>query len=234
VIVKTVDEEYEALNTRNIVNAAWFEFWRVVRYYLRRTINRPNREVFSKALEDWVKLMAPITPHIAEEIWHEVFGKDTFVSVERFPEADESKIDEKAEKMEEFVQRTVEDIREIMKLAKVEKPERVVIMLADEWKYDAFRKVREMLESGVRNVGQSMDAIPAEHRKDVAKLLSSAVKNPKRIPEVIGTRDEEKEALEQAREFIEAELGVTIEIAENYDHPKRKNALPFKPAILVE
>lgn len=233
-IIKMVDEEYEALNTRNIVNAAWFEFWRVVRYYLRRTMNGPNKEVFSNALEDWVKIMAPVTPHIAEEIWHEVFGKDSFVSVEKFPEVDESKIDERMEKMEEFVQRTVDDIREVMKLAKVEEPERVVIMLADQWKYDAFRKVREMLENGVRNVGQLMEAIPAEHRKDVAKLLSSAVKNPKRIPEVIGTREEEKEALEQAREFMEAELGVKIEIVEDYDHPKRKNALPFKPAILVE
>lgn len=233
-IIKEVDKEYEALNTRNIVNQAWFEFWRIVKYYLRRTMNVPNKAVFSKALEDWVKLMAPVTPHIAEEIWHEVFGKDSFVSLEHFPEANDEKIDEKMEKMEEYVQRVVEDIREVLRLAKVEKPKRVVIMLADEWKYDAFRQVREMLENGERNVGALMDAIPAEHRKEVAKLLASAVKNPKRIPEVIGTKEEEQNALIEAKDFIETEIGAPVEVVEHYDHPKAKNALPFKPAILVE
>ena len=233
-IIKEVDREYEALNTRNIVNLAWFEFWRVVKYYLRRTMNVPNKRVFSKALEDWVKIMAPVTPHIAEEIWHEVFGKESFISLERFPEADEEKIDERTEKTEEYVQRVVEDIREIMKLARVEKPKRVVVILADEWKYDAFGKVREMLENGERNVGKLMEVIPPEHRKEVAKIVTSAVKNPKRIPEVIGTKEEEKRALVEAKTFIEAEVGATTEIVEHYDHPKAKNALPFKPAILVE
>lgn len=233
-IIKEVDKEYEALNTRNIVNMAWFGMWRVIRYYLRRTMNQPNKTVFSKVLEDWVKLMAPITPHIAEEIWHEVFGKETFVSLERFPEVDESKIDERMEKMEEFVQSVIEDIKEVLKLAKIEKPARVVVILADEWKYDTFKRVKERINKGERNVGTLMQEIPTEYRKDAAKLLASAVKNPNRIPEVLGTKEEEKEALEEAKEFIERETGLLVEIVESYDHPKAKNALPFKPAIVVE
>jgi len=233
-IIKEIDGEYEKLNTRNIVNLAWYEFWRAVKYYLRRTTNAPNKEVFSRALEDWVKIMAPITPHIAEEIWHEVFGKEGFVSVAPFPEAKGEKIDERMEKMEEYIQRVVDDIREIMKLAKVDKPKRVVVILAEGWKYSAFRRVRELLEKGERNVGTLMNAIPQDHRKDVAKLITSAVKNPKRIPEVIGTKEEEKRALIEAKTFIEAEIDTPIEIVEQYNHPKAKNALPFKPAIVVE
>jgi len=233
-IIKEVDEEYENLNTRNIVNLAWYEFWRTVRYYLRRTMNAPNRAILSKALEDWVKIMAPITPHIAEEIWHGVFSKDGFVSVAPFPEAEEGKIDERMEKMEEFVQRTVEDIREVLKLAKVEKPERVVVILADEWKYDSFRKVRERIGAGERNVGVLMNEIPAEHRKEAAKIITSAVKNPKRIPEIIGSKDDEFKALEEAKAFIEREVGLPVVIMKEYDHSKAKTALPFKPAIVVE
>ncbi len=233
-IIKEVDEEYEKLNTRNIINMAWFEMWRTVRYYLRRTMNRPNRKIFAKAMENWAKIMAPITPHIAEEVWHEVFGKEKFVSLERFPEADENKIDERMEKLEEYVQRTVEDIREVLKLAKVDTPKRVVIILADEWKYDAFRKVREDIDTGERNVSALMQNIPAEHRKEAAKIITAAARNPKKIPEVIGTKEDEKKALEEAKEFIEREVGVPVFVAETYDHPKARNALPFKPAIVVE
>jgi len=233
-IIKEVDREYEALNTRNVVNLAWFEFWRTVRYYLRRTGEKPNRAVFSKALEDWVKIMAPVTPHIAEEIWHGVFGKDGFISVAPFPEADEGKIDERMEKIEEFVQRTVDDIREVLKLAKVENPKRVVIILADDWKYDAFRRVKERIAESERNVGALMQEIPAEHRKEAAKIITSAVKNPKRIPDVIGSKDNEFRALEEAKEFIEREIGIPVVVVREYDHPKAKTALPFKPAIVVE
>ena len=178
--------------------------------------------------------MAPITPHIAEEIWHEVLGKDGFVSLERFPEADREKIDEGVERLEEFIQRVVEDIKEVLRLAKVSEPKRVVIIPASEWKYAAFKKIKELLNAGERNVGVLMQEIPPEHRKEVAKVLTSAIKNPKRIPEVIGSREEEMRALEEAREFLEREVGLPVEVVEEYDHPKAGNALPFKPAVVVE
>jgi len=233
-IIREVDEEYEKLNTRNIVNLAWFEFWRTVKYYLRRTGDNPNREIFSKALENWVKIMTPVTPHTAEEIWHEVFGRDSFVSLERFPEAEEEKIDKRVEQLEEFVQRTVDDIREVLRLAKVEEPKRIVIILGDDWKYDAFKRVKELLAEGERNVGALMEAIPPEYRREVAKIITSAVKNPKRIPEIIGTKEDEFSALSEAKEFIEREIGVPVEVVKSYDHPKARSALPFKPAIVVE
>ena len=233
-IIASVNEEYEALNTRNVVNAAWFEMWRTVKYYLRRTLHRPNKGVLSRALEDWAKMMAPVTPHIAEEIWHGVFMKNSFVSTESFPEADRKKIDEHAEKMEEYVQRVVDDVKEVLRLAKVDEPKRVVLILAEEWKYRVLKKVKELLSRGERNVSAIMREIPEEYRKDIVKLIASAVKNPKKIPEVLGSRDDERKLLLEAKEFIEREADVKIYITGEYDHPKAKSALPFKPAIVVE
>ena len=233
-IIGDANREYEALNTRNVVNTAWFDMWRTVRYYLRRTMNRPNREVLSKALEDWVKIMAPITPHMAEEIWHEVFGKEGFVSLEKFPDADTRKIDSRMEKMEEYVQRVVEDVKEVLRLARIDEPKRAVIIMAEDWKYTALKRIKERLSAGERDMGVLMGEVPPEHRKGAAKLIASAIKNPKKIPEVIGSKDEEMGALREAKEFIEGEVKIQVEVAEDYDHPKARNALPFKPAIVVE
>lgn len=39
--------------------------------------------------ENFLKLLAPYAPHLAEELWHEL-GKNTFISVESYPQWDES------------------------------------------------------------------------------------------------------------------------------------------------
>ncbi len=50
------------------------------------TGNQPN-PVFTHAVMNLLKLLAPITPHIAEELWHEVGGKDS-VHLQTWPSYD--------------------------------------------------------------------------------------------------------------------------------------------------
>ena len=42
-------------------------------------------------LETFTILVSPFAPHIAEEVWHNFLKKDSFVSIEKWPEYDESK-----------------------------------------------------------------------------------------------------------------------------------------------
>jgi len=68
-------------------------------------------------IEDWIKLVSPICPHIAEELWAKL-GKKGFVSLSGWPKADESVIDEKLEEAEKTIERTVSDIFNVLRLVR--------------------------------------------------------------------------------------------------------------------
>ena len=64
-----------------------------------------------------MKLMHPFCPHITEELWHEL-GNKSFISLEKWPKADESKIDLEFEKQEKQSELVVDDIRNIFRILK--------------------------------------------------------------------------------------------------------------------
>jgi len=62
-------------------------------------------------VETMIKLLAPVTPHITEEIWRTMFDPDTSIHVSEWPVYDESMIDEDAEKTGDVVIAAISDIR---------------------------------------------------------------------------------------------------------------------------
>jgi len=72
---------------------------------------------YGLAVEKWIKLIAPVCPHIAEELWHKL-GKKTFVSLEKWPVADESKINPELEKQDQQTEQLVSDINNIIRILK--------------------------------------------------------------------------------------------------------------------
>jgi leucyl-tRNA synthetase len=72
-------------------------------------------EVSKENYEIMLKLISPFCPHIAEELWHNL-GNKTFISLEKWPKADESKINENMEKEEKIIEQTIEDIRNIINI----------------------------------------------------------------------------------------------------------------------
>ncbi len=74
-------------------------------------------DISRKDLEKFVKLISPFCPHIAEELWSKL-GNDSLVSLESWPEFDESKIDEELEKAGQFSDQLVADILNIMRIMK--------------------------------------------------------------------------------------------------------------------
>jgi leucyl-tRNA synthetase len=72
-------------------------------------------ETSKKVLEESLKLLHPFCPHITEELWHNL-GNKTFISLEKWPDAEEKKIDEKFELQERGVEKTAEDINNILKI----------------------------------------------------------------------------------------------------------------------
>jgi len=62
-------------------------------------------------VERMIKLMAPITPHITEEIWRTMYDPDNSINLSVWPEYDEAMIDEEAEKAGDVIIAAISDIR---------------------------------------------------------------------------------------------------------------------------
>ncbi|MCK5043377.1 leucine--tRNA ligase [Candidatus Pacearchaeota archaeon] len=82
---------------------------------LRDLFNSLPNEVSQKVLEKSLKLLHVFCPHITEELWEKIDNKN-FISLSKWPEVDESKIDERFEKQEQFVEKLVGDIQHVIKL----------------------------------------------------------------------------------------------------------------------
>lgn len=74
-----------------------------------------EKEISKKDLEKIVKLISPFCPHITEELW-EKLGNKSFVSLEKWPEFDEKKINEKLEQQEKIVDSLINDINNVLKI----------------------------------------------------------------------------------------------------------------------
>jgi len=75
-----------------------------------------------------------------------------------------------------------------------------------------------------------------ENSKVVSKLIPLIVKNPGRIPLVILDQNTELNVLNNSKKLFEGEFKSAVEIikAEDSKQAKAKNAMPGKPAIVVE
>ncbi len=220
--IKETRDAMDKLQTRRAVNAAFFEMMNDVRWYLRR-----GGKNLAIILDDWIKLLAPFIPHICEELWH--LKHDTFVSLEKYPEYDESKVDPEAEAIEDYLKTLIEDINEVKKF--VEGAKIVYIAPADEWKLKAAKVVEES-----NSVGEAMKVLMADDSlkdlsKEVANFVKKAFKDKKEGKLIV--LDEQKIIKENAN-FIKLETGLDVVLdATAIPEEKRRVAMPGKPAIYI-
>lgn len=81
----------------------------------------------NESLEMQIKLISPFCPHISEEMWHKI-GKKSFVSLEKWPIADEKKINQQAEESEKAIEKFLDDVKNIIKITG-KKPGKIHIYL---------------------------------------------------------------------------------------------------------
>jgi len=68
-----------------------------------------------KSLEIFLRLFGVVCPHVAEEMWGKL-GNKKFISLEKWPKLDKKKIDDELEEREKQVEKTVEDIKSVLKI----------------------------------------------------------------------------------------------------------------------
>lgn len=133
--IKEATENFDNFNLRDYAQIALFRIPSDYNKFARRCSSESElNAVNSHVLERWIKLLAPLVPHMAEELWSKL-GKKTFVSLETWPAPDFSKIDEKVEKQEATFEKIMDDIRQILKITKKTPSKICIYTVPPELKY---------------------------------------------------------------------------------------------------
>ncbi len=224
-----IDGKFQRLEHRELIKELLYDTSADLAWYLKRAKEPRLREFFEK----WALAIAPFAPHAAEEIWH-AMGKEGFAIAAPMPSADASLVDGMLEMREELITKVMEDVEKISSLTGM-KPKKASIFTAAGWKREAYSIARE--EKNFEKAMKRCMAKPGLEQKgaDMARFLRQIGKNLFSLPGALGSA-EELDALSEASGFMGSQLGILIEVApeENASHPKAKNAMPGKPAIVLE
>jgi leucyl-tRNA synthetase len=90
-----------------------------------------EEKISKKDAETFLIMLHPFCPHITEELWQKL-GHKSFISLQKWPIADEKKIDERFEKQEQEVRKLIEDINKIAKILKKKSKKVFVYTLPNE------------------------------------------------------------------------------------------------------
>lgn len=231
VVHTTLDEvttAYQHMNFRTALQKGFFDMQRYLKWYLRRC-KTPNKEVISDFIEIQTKILTPIVPHFCEELW-ETLGNSPFVTTANwcYPNAD--KIDETIIKVEKFVENVIDDIKEILKVAKIKDANTAYIYTAPDWKWEVVNRIRGERDVQIAFKKAMQSETVRKHGNQAAKFIPKVVKE-----RIYPVKMDETDVLKEAKDFISEEIGLTIEINSGYDpQAKKKAAVPGKPGIYIE
>jgi len=241
---------------REAVHEALYMLDQDIQWYLRRTsieASTERRKVISRVLrevlETRVLLLAPFTPHLCEEIWHEM-GKTSFVSMAEWPKYDESKVDMKVIEQEEFIKTLQGDTAKIIQATKL-KPKTIYYYTSARYKWHVYLNALEFAEEGTLRVDRLMKKVMIypemrERAKQVTKFVDNIVENLNKMQaEMVDKRlangiVDELKVISDSREFYKQVFNAEVKVFREED-PKRhdpqdkaKLAEPYRPAIYIE
>lgn len=116
-ILKLAGEKIDSMKFREYNGAVVYDMLNLIKD-AKLSLNEKELQVFyDYIIEKWIRMIAPVMPHIAEEMWEKI-GNKGFVSLESWPEADESKINDKFEQMEKNMDKTIGDVMNVFRIVK--------------------------------------------------------------------------------------------------------------------
>ena len=238
--IKASTEALEVFQTRKALLESLFLLKKDIDHYIYRVNHLLDKKdpaviyVLSTVLESWIRLLAPFTPHTCEELWSNYGGKG-FVSVAKWPEVDESVISSEIEKSEELVQNLIKDINQIKNMVG-EDAQKVHVYLAPDWKWDLYKIANDVGKPDIGQImGRAIGANIYDDKKEiaaVAKKISREMTKTKYVGKI-----NEAQIIDDALEYISNEVSseVIVHTDDSYDpQNKARNAMPYKPAILIE
>ncbi|MBY8996413.1 MAG: leucine--tRNA ligase [Candidatus Thorarchaeota archaeon] len=241
-MVKNCTVWIDGFRLRDYAISVTSEMIRTVNQYLKRPgIPKEERDAtMAYVCNIWVRLAAPIMPHLCEEIWSKM-GRDGYISLTDWPKPNKKLIDQEVETANEVVESTIRDIREIMKLMKGTKAKKVHIYVAPEWMFKAMNSIRDSNLPII--IGDIMKHLMSN--EDFRKFGEQVKSIVDRIAKENGLWDHssssknEMAALSGSVSHMNSELGIDIVIHSSakpdYDpQNKARFALPGRVSLFLE
>ena len=226
-LIKDVTEALDSFKYRTYIQKLIFEYYSIFQEY-KKIVSKMgrgmNKALVHKYLSAYYRMLQPATPHLAEEAWH-LLGNDTFVSLEKWPEYDESKIKEDAKFIVNIATTIVDDVRTIQRLVKINKIKRITLVTAPLKKYEMLKDIKELVDEG-KEYSEIVKTIMSKYRDNSVKL-DKLMKN---IPSSILDESKERDALTKIIPLLKKEFNCEVIVM----HSEDSKGMPGKPAIFIE
>ncbi|MDS0278918.1 leucine--tRNA ligase [Halomicroarcula sp. S1AR25-4] len=225
--IAAVTEEYDRFRFHRVVGELQ-RFARLLRRYAG--YDTPYRFAYSRGLRVLTKLVAPIAPYLAEELWH-LLDEEGLVVESPWPESLRDVAEFRIER--QLVRTTLDDVRDITDVVDIADPNEIEVVVAEDWKYRAY-SIAQDADPGDAVVGEIMGEASIQAHGDAAADYAADLAEQGAGLEPVVDGDRELEVLSQAAWLFEDEFGadVTVRRADGDDELARK-ARPNKPAIHI-
>ncbi|NLT37722.1 MAG: leucine--tRNA ligase [Methanomassiliicoccus sp.] len=241
----TISRAMEEYDLRRTSNEVYFETLTDVRWYIRR--GGGNAHTISHLLHSWIRMMAPITPHVAEEMWA-AMGEENFVSTSSYPQPDELPTDALAEASENYLKEVITDINEILKVTGIA-PRKLYLYVSPKWKRDVLELGLELARSKQLSVPGLTKAVM--FKDDLKRRGKESADFARKTAEDLLKRSEvelnklamdvdEMAYLQDAAVFLARDMACEVGVYSADDptapdpQKKARAAQPHRPAIYVE
>jgi leucyl-tRNA synthetase len=233
-------ESMDAFDLRDAATMAFFEVPNDLRWCRRR--GGASRGALRDALSAWVRMLAPVSPHVAEEMW-QMLGNKGLVSLAELPRPAATEAGALALAREEYLERLMGDAAEIEKVMG-KKPSKMTLFVAEPWKAAMCGMAARLKAAGGLQMNSLMkeamaDANVKAHAKDASAFAAKLVKEAQ-SGGLRGAIEGEDAFLRSCAAFLAYEWGceVSVHIAgePGVDDPHRKarQAVPGRPAIFAQ
>jgi leucyl-tRNA synthetase len=242
--IQKINTAFETYDLRVASNEIFFECHKDLQWYLRR--GGANKKILSQFIHTWTRLMTPITPHLAEELWL-AQKQHLFISNEPYPAYNPLELSEKDEVGEHLLIHVIDDINQILKVTLIT-PKKICIYTAPAWKHTIYHKALQGSEKTV-NIGALIKDVMSDPAmkllgQQVSQFVGKIAADLKMLNEADRQRYlvplNEAEHLINAKNYLSEVFHSDIEIYSSddkniYDPAKKtKFAAPLRPAIYVE
>jgi len=194
-----------------------------------REYDTPDEAVYRRALGTLVRLIAPICPYLGEECWNMLQGEGLVVEAD-WP-TPRSTI-EAYDRERSLVARVRDDVRDICETAGIDDPDRIELVVAPDWTYDAYELARDADPDSVVETVLAEEELAA---RDGAEAYAAALQQRATGLEPLLSRSTEHAELERAAWLLDDEFGATVVVREpdNADPRVAERATPGRPAIHI-
>ena len=251
--VQSATNALDRLRVREAINIIIYQLDNDIAWYRRRLGPKKSRSdnrdrILRKVLETRTRMMAPLAPHTAEEIWSRI-GNKGFVVQADWPEESENEKDAVAERAEALVRQVLEDTGEILKATGIT-PKRIAYYTASDWKWQVYLKALRAAEDKVRQGDFIKDVMGDPQLRSLGKAAADyaakAIQQANQMPEEMRQSrlrygvTAEKAIFADSADFYQREFKCGIDIWQEGDpkmsDPKGRARLsePYRPAIFLE